>query len=274
MISIDVAHAIAPFFDQFGPSHDQLTTLFGRHGLLVADPRSADAENVGKMRRVRAVLSYAVTQAPTQGAALARDLLAALRASGSFRVDSPNYPGGEAVENLRKAFDREGYLLDDDGGVRRKQLETMEGTELTEALEQHVTRALLGDRDAALLVGNSKDLIEATARHVLVQVSGAYQENLYFPGTLYNAFDRLGLPLPPLDQLKEFDDDAVRALNQGLFLVACAVNRLRNQKGTGHGRPQATALSPAVARTASRGAGIVSALLLDTLAARTRTAVG
>ncbi len=68
-------------------------------------------------------------------------------------------------------------------------LENVEGIELTEALMADARRAVRGDSDAALVVRTVKDLIEAAARHVFVQVSGTYPQQGTFPSTLYVAFD-------------------------------------------------------------------------------------
>jgi hypothetical protein len=265
MISHEIAEAIAPFFDKIGPSHDQLNALFRAAGLDQADPARDTSELIGKMRRVRGVLTHAAAVEERAGARLVRDLLAALRAGGSFHPDSVNYPGEYQIRALREAFDRQGYVLDSAGGLRPKNLENLEGVELTEALEAYVHRALQGDPDAALLVGTVKDLIEATARHALVETSGSYDERQGFLGTVFLAFDRLGLATPDTKLLDHLDRDPVKAMQQALCLAALTVNRYRNQEGTGHGRPAPSRASTRDARTASQVAGTVSELLLATL---------
>lgn len=53
------------------------------------------------------------------------------------------------------------------------------------------------------------------------------------------------------------------------MLLATAVNRLRNDAGTGHGRPgpprKTAALSPAEARLVARATALVAGALLDKL---------
>lgn len=265
MVSAEIAEAVAPFFDRVGPSHDQLTMLFRRAKLTSADPASNSVEIIGKMKRVREVLSYAAECEPTAGDELVKSLLAAMRACGSFRPASDNYPGEWRVRALGEAFAREGWILTSDGTLLRQSLENLEGIELTEALMAYARRALRGDSDAALLVGTVKDLIEAAARHVLVQASGTYPQQGTFPSTLYLAFERVGLTPPPVNVIQSLDGDPVKALEQALFLAACALNRYRNQEGTGHGRPHPSRATVDEARPAANVAGVVAVMLLASL---------
>jgi hypothetical protein len=265
MISAEIAAAIAAMFNWIGPSHHVLDRLFTRAGLRDADPANDSSENIGKMKRVEAVLEYAAAFDEPAGKALVQNLLAALRACGSFRPGTANYPGSDAIQALQDAFDRAGYVLSSDGSPRRKSLENLEGVELTQALTEYVRRALQGDGDAAHLLGTVKDLTEATARHVLVEVMGSYPQWQNFPATLFNAFERLGLPTPKWDLMETLEKDPVRAMQQALFLAACAVNRYRNAEGTGHGRPHLSGATVRDARIAGEIAGVVSELLLETL---------
>lgn len=265
MVSAEIAEALAPFFDRIGPSHDQLTMLFRRSNLAAADPVRDPSDVIGKMKRVREVLSYAVAFDPQAGAKLVATLLAAMRACGSFRPGSENNPGEWRIRALKDAFDREGWILTSEGTLLRKNLENLDGTQLTDALEAYARRAVGGDSDAALLVGTVKDLVEATARHVLVEASGAYPQHGTFPSTLFLAFERVGLATPSLDVMKELERDPVRALQQALFLAACAVNRYRNEEGSGHGRPHPSKATLDQARLASNVAGVVTQMLLAAL---------
>lgn len=51
--------------------------------------------------------------------------------------------------------------------------------------------------------------------------------------------------------------------------MARAVNRLRNDRGDGHGRPTASVATALEARLSGAGAALVSELLLTALGART-----
>lgn len=170
---------------------------------------------------------------------------------------------------LAAAYERLGYVLDGTGGLRPLVLDNLTGTALTEALRAYVTRINLNPDDAALQVGSAKDLDEASARHVLLELTGEYPTAGHassFPVTLARAFTALGLAPPPSVQL---DPDPHRAVQQSMFLLGVAVNRLRNQVGTGHGRPDASSktapLTPAESRLVARASALLVGLLLDTL---------
>ena len=117
--------------------------------------------------------------------------------------------------------------------------------------------------------GTGKDLDEATARHVLEQRLGSYPERgaqSNFPFTLSQAFSLLNMSVPPPTQLPA---DPRQGVEQALFQLATAVNRLRNEVGTGHGRPSASQrtrpLTPAEARLVARATALVAGALLDAL---------
>jgi hypothetical protein len=82
------------------PSHDSISTLFRRAGLMGADP----AERVGKRKRVRAVLSYAIEHDETAGRKLVGYLIAELRGCGGFRDTSPNYVGPPAAPTATRSL--------------------------------------------------------------------------------------------------------------------------------------------------------------------------
>ena len=265
MLSDEVTSALAKFFEGgLGPSHDELDRLIQRAGLGNSDPRRGDPV-VGKMKRVRAVLWWAGENDVEAGSSLVGSLIAALRASGSFRPSEPNYAGASTIEALRSALDLLGYDLGSDGSVRPKLLEGLEGADLTEVLWSYVRRARSAADDPALRLGTAKDLTEATARHVLVETIGSYPAHANFPATLWQAYDRLGLEGPTTEALKLLDGDAWRSVERATFLLACAVNRFRNEEGTGHGRPHVTFANEAQSRICAEASALVSELLLKAL---------
>ncbi len=262
MLNDEVMAAIARFFeDGKGPTHDELDRLIARSGLREADPRANGDALVGKMKRVRAVLGHAIDSAPDEGAAFVKRLVGAIRAVGGFRESADQYAGKRNIEALRNAFRHVGYDLDVGGELRPALLENLVGVELSAALMTYVRRARTGAADNDLVLGTAKNLEEATARHVLKERTGSYPVHGNFPTSLGQAYAVLGLS-PSTVQL---DPDPSRALQQALFLLACAVNRLRNAKGDGHGRPEASATSSLDARLSSQAAGLVAELLLATL---------
>lgn len=264
MLSDEVASAIAPFFDQIGPSHDELSTLIRRAGLADLDPlNGSPGVQVGKMRRVRGILLAAVGVRQAQGDAFVRALIEAARAQGGFRPGDSNYPGAGRVVALRDALRNQGYHLDDDGRLYPIQLEALDGRELTEALRAYVRRARMGGWDPAVVLGTGKSLEEAAARHVLKERTGEYQRNANLPATLYQAFSVLGLSAPPKAVLDTIPPDPREALDQAVWLLGVAVNRFRNAEGEGHGRPEAPATTQAEASIVGLAAALVTELLLS-----------
>lgn len=264
MISDEIAGALARFFDQIGPSHDELDGLFARAGLMNADPKRGSPVAVGKMKRVRGVLRWASDNDPEAGSGLVKALVEAVRAVGGFRSGNPNYPGDEAVLALQEAFASVGYDLGTDGVLRAIVLDSLEGAALTDALWSYVRRARSGAKDEALLIGTAKDLMEAAARHVLVEHTGSYPTAANFQVTVWQAFERAGLERPdPKDLVAT--GDPWESIERALFLLACAVNRYRNAEGTGHGRPHPSLSTAAQGRVAAESAALVAELLLEAL---------
>jgi hypothetical protein len=265
-----IALAVADLFDaERRPAHSDLDRLFTRVRLQEADPKHRDASlMIGKRKRVLAVLTYAVDADRVAGAKLVAHLVGVVKGVGGFRPTSEDYVGDELVWNARVAFQDQGFELDEEGNIRPLSLENLEGAELSEALRLYVRRARAGHADAALASGTSKDFLEAAARQVLVETIGEYDERMNFPMTLYHAFYAEGIATPPgaiLDAWeKELDSDPRRRLEQTLYLVGLAVNKLRNAEGTGHGRPFPPSLTASEAKVAVEAMGLVAELLLET----------
>ena len=161
------------------PSHSDIEFQIGRAGLAAGDPKT-QGQVVGKAKRVRATLSWALEQSPDNGEVLVAALIALIRGKGGFRKGSPNFVGEDAISDAAEAFRTEGYTLTTDGDLQPAGLDTLEGAQLTSALDAYVRRARRGSEDAALLVGTGKDLLEATAAHVISERFGHYPEQANF----------------------------------------------------------------------------------------------
>jgi hypothetical protein len=241
------------------PSHSEIEDQFRRAALLDADPNRS-GRPIGKAKRVRAVLHWAIENDVEAGERLVLLLLALVRGVGGFRAASPNHVGEEAIEDLRAAFGSEGFVLAESGELLPQVLDNLNGSELTDALTAYVRRARRGVLDAALVTGTGKDLVEAVAAHVLVQRFGTYPSSANFPLLVGQAFVAIGLCATKSGSLtpqEQFD--------LALYELACAVNRLRNKQGTGHGRPFDPTVTNSQARVAVQSMGLVAARLLDAL---------
>lgn len=241
------------------PSHSDLEFQIGRARLTAGDPKT-QGQLVGKAKRIRGVLSWALENAPSNGEILVESLLSFLRASGGFRPGSSNYVGAEAITNVIEAFRSEGFTLTPDGELQPQLLENLSGLALSAALESYIRRAKRGAEDAALLSGTSKDLLEATAAHILVERNGGYPQGANFEGLLGMAFVAIDLVTPqhPVQQ----GESPQRKAERAMFSLACGVNAMRNKLGTGHGRPWLTNITDVEARAAIQFMGTIAEWLL------------
>jgi hypothetical protein len=265
-----ILQAVARLVDDAGatrePSHSDLEDLFKRVGVIVADPHRDPAVRVGKQKRVRQVLRWAMDNDLAAGTRAITEMLGMIRGLGGFRPDSPNYCGKDVVATCVAAFAGEPVELTADGVLRPRSLASLGGRNLTDALRSYVTRAQRGYEDSVLVAGTDKDLIEATAAHVLTELYGSCSTD-NFPTLLGQAFLALGLaaqrPQPEMGGL----EGARAAMTVSLYELGCSVSRLRNKAGSGHGRPFVPELTPAEIRAATEAAGLVAGRLLDALEA-------
>jgi len=241
------------------PSHSDLEFQINRARLTSGDPKT-QGQLVGKAKRIRGTLNWALENNTSGGEALVESLLSFLRASGGFRPGSPNYVGAEAITNAIAAFCAEGFTLAQDGELQPQILENLAGADLSTALESYIRRAKRGAEDAALLSGTSKDLLEATAAHILVERNGNYPQGANFEGLLGMAFVAIDLATPqhPIQP----GEPPQRKAERAMFSLACGVNAMRNKLGTGHGRPWLTSITDTEARAAIQFMGTIAEWLL------------
>ena len=152
-----------------------------------------------------------------------------------------------------------------DGLLRARSLASLSGRQLTAALRTYVTRAQRGFEDSVLVVGTDKDILEATAAHVITECFGQYPEQADFPTLLGQAFVALGLDAQRPKVEASGIPGARTALNVSLYELGCAVNRFRNKAGSGHGRPFIPTISKLEVRSLTEAAGLVAGHLLDAL---------
>ena len=247
------------------PSHEQIGFCIEKAGLKHADPLS-QGQTVGKTKRLRAVFSQALNDDFSAAQKLTDILISHVRGLGGFRPTSPNYVGEDAIRNLQAAFETEGFVLTNDGELSPKVLDSLSGAELTVALSTYVRRAQRGADDAALLTGTGKDLLEATAAHVLVEVWNNNNPPHNFPTLLGQAYAALSFKTS--QDKPQPGEPPQHGLHRAMFDAACAVNRLRNKQGTGHGHPWLPTVTSEEAQTAAQTMGIVSGMLLNALRER------
>lgn len=241
------------------PSHSDIEFSIYRAQLQEGDPK-AQGLTVGKAKRVRSTLYWAMDNASEGGELFVASLISLVRGCGGFRPESPNYVGSDCIRSAIDAFRSEGYELALDGELRPVVLDNLSGKALTEALESYVRRARKGVMDAALVTGTGKDLLEATAAHILQELWGTYPEKDNFPTLLGQAFVAVGLATT---QDKPQPDEAPqKRMERVMYELGLAINHLRNKEGTGHGRPWLPSVSDAEARIAIELMGSIAERLL------------
>jgi hypothetical protein len=134
-------------------------------------------------------------------------------------------------------------------------------------LEQlaRIQRAMIDD--PALAVGSAKELIESTAKAVLLARRRPVDEKANLPALIKEAQQALGLH-PSSATPGPDGNDAVRRILGGATSIALGLGELRNHDyGTGHGTAGAhVGLRPRHARLAVNAATTWCQLMLDTLA--------
>src|ERR1700739_4539027 len=78
------------------PSHSDLEFQINRAGLSAGDPKG-QGPTAGKAKRVRAVLSWCIDNAPDKAESFVTALIGLIRGKGGFRTGSSNFVGEEAV---------------------------------------------------------------------------------------------------------------------------------------------------------------------------------
>jgi len=97
-------------------SHSDIEFQIQRSRLAAGDPK-AQGQLVGKAKRVRGTLSWALENDLAAGESLVENIISLIRGCGGFRSHSPNFVGSEALENAVAAFRSEGFVLTSDGEV-------------------------------------------------------------------------------------------------------------------------------------------------------------
>jgi hypothetical protein len=244
------------------PTHYDLEVQIKKAGLTEADPKF-QGQAVGKAKRVRATLNWALENNPSAGGQLLGLILSQVRAVGGFRDSSPNFVGTEQILNAISAFDSENFSLSENGDIRPKVLDTLKGKHLTDALQAYAQRAKRGSEDAALLSGTGKDLLEATAKHIIQTKFGAHPANANFPTLFGQAYAALNMATPETPVAD--NEPAIKNYERALFHMATSINRVRNREGTGHGKLCITALRTEESHSIIESVGIVAEFLLNRL---------
>lgn len=261
-VSEEIAAALGAFFSGgLGPTHSVLSGVFAGAGYADADPYNPVMQGPNKETRVQLVISAACRR-PGRGRELVEALLARLRASGAFSSNRYGYDP-DVVRVAKRAFARAGWQLDDDGLLSPAgPIDVSTGGR--QALNDQIERLKRATDDPALLIGTSKDLLEAVAKFVLEEFQITPRANASFADVWYAARGRLGL-LPERVPNDTPGAQQIRTILQSSWRIAEQVNELRAVQGTGHGRTLPSAMTAEMALLVVREACSVAELMLTTL---------
>ncbi len=244
------------------PSHSDIKNVIQSCELTEGDPHNTGPP-VGKAKRVRSVLYWGIENKPNDVEKFGYKIISLIKGCGGFRNFSPNYVGEDSIKDLIEAFKAVNILFTEDGTIAPLLLENISGQQLTVALQTYIDRAKRGSEDAALLVGTSKDLLEAVSAHVLQELWGSYSTKTNFPTLLGQAFTALDISTP---QHTEVPGEHPRnKVERTMYELACSLNTLRNKQAIGHGRPWLVDLTDGEAKFAIESIGVISEYLLNKL---------
>lgn len=243
------------------PSHSEIESQIKRYNLEKGDPHFQGL-SVGKTKRVRSVLNWAMENNLDGGEKFVSSFIALLKALGGFRESSKNYVGKESIMNAQAAFKSEGWALSSDGDLRAIVLDNLNDIEKEEALRAYITRAKKGAEDAALLAGTGKDLLEAVCGFILTKLWGYYPTTSNFPTLLGQTFTALNLVYDKT-KIDPSNRRSQQKFEASLYELGCSLNNLRNKEGTGHGRPFLTTITDSEAKAAIESMGMISAFLMN-----------
>ena len=172
---------------------------------------------------------------------------------------------------LLRVLGRAGFEQDEKGRVRLPApppASTLDASRLpTESdIRLHLDRLERLDQEPEEMIGAAKELIEATAKYVMLSLNIPIDPNADVAGLSKDALSQLSLRPQSLAPTSKGVESMKRVLG-GLGQIAAGMAELRNLYGTGHGRGQRVkGLQPRHAEFAARAAVAYAAFVLDTLA--------
>lgn len=239
----DVAHALRRLMEEsWYPSQSGLDDIFRRREIDVPqfDERG---ESWNKVRRLRAAFDAAGAQGEVAVKWLVADIVEEMRFKDVFTSSDPTRL--ELIEKLRAALARAGATLDTDGRIQRRDpgpAVVAGGRETVDRLQAKLRR---DDLDPGEILGTSKDLLEATAKHLLREHDPEARPG-DMPGIVTQAMRAADLSTNA-QEIDSPNAKAIAGLRNQVAKTAAAVAPLRNAGGDGHGHLEPTDVTPELA---------------------------
>lgn len=224
------------------PSHSGLDDIFARRG--IESPRSdAQGTSVNKSRRLRAAFDAVGDEGEGAVKWLIHDIVEEMRYQNVF--EHPDEKRLELVERLRQALAGAGATLTSDGRIEGGYVgpEVPAGGRTT--VDRLQTKLRGGEQDPGSILGTSKDLLEATAKHLLHEHDPVATPG-DMPGVVSQAMRAAKLSTKP-SEIDSPNAKAIAGLRNQVVKTAEAVAPLRNKGGDGHGHLEPTDVTPELA---------------------------
>lgn len=239
----DVAHTLRRLMEKsWYPSQSGLDDIFRKRGIDV--PQIDDrGESWNKVRRLRAAFDAATVQGEVAVKWLVVDIVEEMRFKDVFTSRDPT--SLELIEELRVALAGAGANLDLEGRIHPRYAgpEVAAGERDTVDRLQKILRK--DDLDPGSILGTAKDLLEATAKHLLREHDPEARPG-DMPGIVTQAMSAAGLPTKP-NEIDSPNAKAIAGLRNQVTKTAAAVAPLRNNGGDGHGHLEPTDVTPELA---------------------------
>ena len=241
-----------------GPSHSSLTSAFLAAGIVGLTPYSSGSfDSLSKVDRITEA-ACKVWQQSTRGRRLVEEILSIYRVAGIF--GDPNLQ--MEVASLRSALLQRGWALDTDGRLDRLGDIDLEVGD-RQALNDQLNRLRHNTEDAGLLLGTAKELLESVGKFVLEENGRLPDRRINMPEVMTVSMELLGIMPVQVDASTE-GGKQLRKVYQAVRTVVDAINELRNDHGTGHGRTLPSGVSVEAARFMIRQATMVAEMMLAT----------
>lgn len=239
----DVAHSLRLLMeDSWYPSHTGLDDIFSRRGINVPQV-DEHGENLSKARRLRAAFDAEETRGEGAVKWLVNDVVEEMRFQSVFTNPTPGRL--ELIDRLRIALAAAGATLDADGRIQSKFVGPSIAAGGRETVDRLQTLLRRDDLDPGSILGTSKDLLEATAKHLLHEHDTEARPG-DMPGIVPQAMRAAGLATKP-GEIASPNAKAIAGLREQVVKTAAAVAPLRNKGGDGHGHLEPTDVSPQLA---------------------------
>lgn len=239
----DVAQALRLLMDDtWVPSHSGLDDIFARLGIEA--PRSdAQGADVNKSRRLRAAFDGVGIQGEAAVKWLIHDIVEEMRYQNVF--EHPGEKRLELVEKLRLALAGAGATLASDGRIEAGYVGPKVPAGGRKTVDRLQAKLREGEQDPGSILGTSKDLLEATAKHLLHEHDPAATPG-DMPAIVSQAMRVAKLSTKP-SEIDSQNAKAIAGLRNQVVKTAEAVAPLRNKGGDGHGHLEPTDVTPELA---------------------------